>query len=183
VRPRRVLVIATLATVIALVAVASASAASLDPRGLVLRRDDFSRAGWIPSGRNGYRSADQAAQGAPPGTAARFVRYGFRRGYDASFGTTTALVGSTAYVFATTAGAKRAFGIYREAPPAGTKKIPFGRVGDASLGFRSIARPRLTAVVWLNGPVLSIVLTGGLTDRDTLALAKTQSRRVVAAVE
>lgn len=181
-RRRHALVIATLATVIAVVAVSVASAATLDPRALVLRRDDFAGVGWIPSGRNGYRSADQAAQGAPPGTAARFSRYGFRRGYDASFGTTTALVGSTAYVFATAAGAKQAFGIYREAPPAGTRKIAFARVGDASLGFRSTARPRLTAVVWSNGPVLSIVLTGGLTDRDTLALAKAQSRRVVAAI-
>jgi hypothetical protein len=167
---------------VVLVAAASAHAAGLDPAKLVLGRGDLPGPGWIPSGRNGYRSASQAAQGAPPGTAARLVRYGFRRGYDASYGTTSALVGSTAYVFATTAGAKRAFGIYREAPPAGTKKIPFGRVGDASLGFRSKARPRLTAVVWLKGPVLSIVLTGGLTDRDTLALAKTQNSRVVAAV-
>ncbi len=168
--------------VVALVAAVSASAVVLDPRGLVLRRGDLAGVGWVPSGNNGYRTADQAAQGAPPGTAARFAKYGFVRGYDATYGAKAALVGSTAYVFATPAGAKRAFGIYIVAPPAGTKPIPFARVGDASRGFRSIARPRFTAVVWVNGRVLSLVLTGGLIDKDTLALARTQSRRVARAV-
>jgi hypothetical protein len=169
-------------SVVALIAVATASAASLDPRVLVLQRGDLAGDGWIPSANNGYRTAGQAAQGAPPGTSARFVKYGFRRGYDATFGAPTALVGSTAYVFATAAGAKRALGIYRETAPAGTKPIAFARVGEESLGFRAIKKPRLTALVWRNGPVLSILFTGGLYDRDTLAIAKTQSRRVAAAV-
>jgi hypothetical protein len=97
------------------------------------------------------------------------------------YGSQSALVGSSAYVFAAAAGAKRAFAIYRQTPPAGTKPIAFARVGDASLAFRSTARPRFTALVWRNGRVVSIVLTGGLYDKDTLRLARTQSRRVAAA--
>jgi hypothetical protein len=177
-RVRRTLTCLTLA---ALIAVAAASAASLDPRALVLQRGDLIGA-WIPSANNGYRTADQAAQGAPPGTAARLLKYGFRRGYDASYGARAALVGSTVYVFGTPSGAKRALGIYRETAPAGTKPIAFARVGEASLGFRSTGRPKFTALVWVNGRVLSILLTAGLLDKDILTFAKTQSRRVAAAV-
>jgi hypothetical protein len=167
---------------VVLVAAATAQAAALDPALLVFGRGDLPGPGWIPSANNGYRTADQAAQGAPPGTAACFIKYGFVRGYDASYATKSALVGSTAYVFSTRLGAKRALGIYRETPPVGTKPITFARVGDASIGFRSIRKPRFTAVVWLNGRVLSLVLTGGLTDKDTLSVATTQSRRVVTAL-
>ena len=170
------------ALVAALVAAVAAPAATLDPKSLVLRRDDLAGVGWIPSADNGYRTAAQAAQSAPPGTSARLARYGYRRGYDARFGSPSALVGSAAYVFATPAGAKDAFAIYRGTPPAGTKPIPLAGVGDASLAFRSTSRPRLTAVVWRNGRVVSIVLTGGLYDEDTVQLARTQSRRVIRAL-
>ena len=143
---------------------------------------DLTGGGWIASADNGYRTAAQAAQSAPAGTAARLSRFGYRRGYDARYGSPSALVGSSAYVFATPAGAKQAFAIYRKTPPAGTEPITFARVGNASLAFRSTARPRLTAVVWRNGRVVSIVLTGGLFDEDTLRFALKQSRRVTAAI-
>ena len=166
---------------LALVVVTASQAATPDPAALVLRRGDLRGVGWIPSTNTGYRTVDQAAQGAPPGTAARFAKAGYLAGYDASWGVRAALVGSTAYVFKTAAGAKRAFKVYRETPPAGTGRIPFTPVGDASLAFRSRRVPKFTAIVWLDGRVLSIVLTGGLQDNAIRELVRIQNARVAAA--
>ena len=163
---------------VALVLVAAAHAAALDPAELVLRRGDLRGLGWIPSTNNGYRTVDQAAQGAPPGTAARFARAGYVRGYDASWGARSAIVGSTAYVFKTAAGAKSAFQVYRETAPLGTHRIKFKAVGDASLAFRSKKAPKFTAVVWRNGRVLSLILTAGLLDNAILEFVRIQNARV-----
>lgn len=166
----------------ALAVVSAAQAATLDPSSLVLRRGDLQGVGWQPSANNGYRTVDQAAQGGPPGTAARFVKAGYVRGYDVTWGARSVLVGSTAYVFKTVKGAKNAFQVYRESGPPGTKRIAFKSFGDASLAFRSKQSPKFTAVVWRNGRVLSIVLSGGLPDYATLELVRIQSARVAGAV-
>ena len=167
---------------VALVVVSAAQAAALDPAKLVLRRGDIPGNGWTFSQGSGYRTVAQAAQGAPAGTAARFEAAGFQRGYDISWGAKDAFVGSTAYVFGTVAGAKRAFQVYRETAPRGTKRIRFTSVGDASLAFRSKQSSRYTALVWLNGRVLSILLTGGLEDKGTLGLARIQAARTAKAI-
>jgi hypothetical protein len=175
---RRLLVVICL---LALVVVTAAEAATPDPARLVLRRGDLRGLGWVPSANNGYRTADQAAQGAPPGTAARFANAGFVRGYDASWGARAAVVGSTAYVFKTPTGARRALQVYRESAPPGTRRIAFKGVGNASLAFRSLQAPTFTAIVWRNGRVLSIVLTGGMADNAIRELVRIQGARVAAA--
>lgn len=167
---------------IALVVVSAAQAAVLDPAKLVLRRGDIPGDGWTFSQGSGYRTAAQAAQGAPAGTAARFTKAGFQRGYDISWAAQDAFVGSSAYLFRTAAGAKRAFEVYRESAPQGTKRIPFKSVGDASLAFRSKQSSKYTALVWLNGRALSILLTGGLEDKGTLGLARIQAARTARAI-
>lgn len=167
---------------VSLVVVSAAQAAALDPARLVLRRGEIPGDGWTFSPGSGYRTVAQAAQGAPAGTAARFRAAGFQRGYDISWGAKDAFVGSTAYVFATATGAKRAFQVYRETAPQGTKRIPFKSVGDASLAFRSKQSGKYTAIVWLNGRVLSILLTGGLEDKGTLGLARIQAARAAKAI-
>lgn len=166
-------------SVVSLVAVSGVLAATtLDPAQLSLRRGDLRGVGWVPSASNGYRTADQAAQGAPPGTAARLAKAGFVRGYDASWGAKAALVGSTAYVFRTSAGAREAFKVYRDTTPPGTRRIRFTAVGDASLAYRSTRAPRFTGIVWRNGRVLSIILTGGLADNAIDELVRIQAARV-----
>ncbi|MFN8223157.1 MAG: hypothetical protein U0R50_07960 [Gaiellales bacterium] len=168
---------------IALGVVSAAHAAALDPSHLVLRRGDLRGVGWVPSANTGYRTAGQAAEGGPPGTAARLAKAGFVRGYDASWGAEAALVGSSAYVFRTVAGARKGFAVFHESQPPGTKRLAFARVGEESVAYRSRKAPRFTGVVWRNGRVVSVVLTGGLADNAILELVRIQKARVLAALD
>jgi hypothetical protein len=175
---RRFLVVLALASL----AAAPVSAATPNPKGLVLQKAD------VPSG---YKLDDTQLLGNPgPGATASFrdlvKRSGRITGYYAHYLAGSKEITSVAELFRRPAGAKIYLSWYeRRLKLQGERTRARVALGDAGWVYRVHSTTNSTFVLWRDGRVVSSVLTHAMPLHRPLAvsLAQKQDRRATAALE
>jgi hypothetical protein len=167
---------------VAAVAAVSASAATPNPKGLVLQRADVPR---------GYKLDDtqllgNPGQGATPAFRDLVKRSGRVTGYYAHYLSGSKEITSVAELFRSPAGAKIYLAWYeRRLRLQGERTRSRLSLGEAGWVYRVHSTPNSTFVLWRDGRVVSSVLTHAMPDHRTLAvsLARKQDRRATSALE
>ena len=172
---------------LAAVGVVAAPAAAVDvaPRALVLRSADVP-AGWaLDREETGLRTNRDEA-GTDKKSRALIARLGRVTGYQAEWrrGAMDSIV-SRADVFRSTNGARMYLDIaadsLRSSGIKGLRRSP-ARLGDLGYAFGGGPNGTVAWVVWRSGPVAGTVVGWGVPLDTTLALARTQQRRIAAAL-
>lgn len=180
---RRLVLVALL---VALAVAAGASGAAVDPATLVLRLSDVPAAYRLNDRESGVRTVAQDSADYP-GLKAKYRSWGHLAGYQIRFDRGDDSIVSRADVFRDRAGSRRMLAWYvaqaqRERTPI-RLRLETLALGDeaATLSFGG-GGIRFTVAVWRYRRVVSIVGGAGLTRARVLGLARTQQRRVAAAL-
>ena len=166
--------------------VASAGAATVDPGSLVLRSSDLPR-GFVQDSETGVRTNADLA-----GSDRRHWRQiakmgrvtGYRASWDRQRGQDSIV--SSADLFRGEAGARQMFDLYAaELNRSGIKGLTRRAValGDRGAIFDGGASSELAFVGWRHGRVFGYVAGWGVRSDDVLRLARSQERRIAAALD
>lgn len=165
--------------------VQSAGATTVAPRSLVLRQSDVPASYRLNRDKSGRRTVAQDSVGYP-GLRTKFVSWGRLGGYQNQFDKGDDSIASRADVFHDRSGARQMLAWFvGEMQRQGVlhlhgSKVPLGDEGvEYSFAGGDL---RFTIVLWRYRRVFSIVGAGGLERARALGLARTQQRRVAAAL-
>ena len=173
------------AAVIVPCALAGATAAP-DPKAMVVHAGDLPR-GFVQQPHAGYVTTARA-QATEARRGEDFAELGRATGYEESFVGSTqggqVMVASTATVFKTRDGARRALAfIVRDgADPNRFVTMTSTRLGDESHLYQVLGVAFTYLIAWRTGNVLSTVEVGGAQAADAVRLGHTQQRRVATAI-
>jgi hypothetical protein len=163
-----------------------ASAAEADPSLLVLREADVPAGFKLDPDQTGVLSNASQAKGAEAAERALLRRSGRTTGYESDFDLRDTKIKSRADVFRKAQGAKlvlnaaaRAFDI---SGVQGMRRTPV-RIGDEGWVYGGPSRSStVNFVVWRYDRVYAGVAVWGVTKARTIAMARTQQRRIAAAL-
>ena len=162
----------------------AASAATVDPQSLVLRKADLPRGFQVDRGQTGVRTNELEARDYPE-LRAKLVRWGRVTGYQAEFDRGSATISSRADVFRTAGGARLLLSFFDTEVRSGgvlvLRRAPTDVGVDGSV-YSASAPVAFTLVVWRHGRVFAGVMGQGVTQERTIALARVQQRRIAAAL-
>lgn len=176
----------SLAFAVVVAVLAAPASAALDPGVLVLRQADVPAGFRFDEGDSGVSSNARRAKDSPEFRPV-MVRSGRLTGYEAVFANTrsSAAIESLADVFRAPEGARMVLLWFdrevRRASPAPLKRTATG-IGAQGWVYRGSKPLRFTLVAWREGPVFGAVFGIGVSTDTTLALARTQERRIAAAL-
>ena len=174
-----------LALLVAAVLVQSANARTVDPARLVLKQSDVPASYERDAKQSGRRTVAADAAGYPA-LAAKYETWGRVAGYQVRFAKGEDAIVSRADVFRRGAGARKMYEWYlaQENRPTQVRMrhAPVALGDEGVLYSLTLGRDSLALVIWRDGRVLSIVGGSGIVRTRVLALARTQQRRVVAAL-
>jgi len=180
---RRLLLFALL---IALVLSAAANGAAVDPATLVLRQSDVPATYRLNDRESGARTIAQDSADYP-GLKAKYRSWGHLAGYQIRFDRGDDSIVSRADVFRGRAGSRQMLAWY--VAQAQSQKTPIRlRLATLALGDEAVTLSfgggglHFALAVWRYGRTVSIVGGAGLARARVLALARTQQRRVAAAL-
>jgi hypothetical protein len=178
---RWLIVVAALAAAFA----AAAGAAKLDPAALVLRQGDLPAGYRLDRAESGLRTNEIEGREHPE-LRAKFRAWGRVTGYQAAFEHGDAMVGSRADVFRSRVGPSNFLEWFvqelRKSTQLALQPVKAG-LGDESLVYRwKLGGDNYTVVVWRFRGVFALVGAERMTRDRVLALARTQHRRIVAAL-
>jgi hypothetical protein len=161
-----------------------ASAAEVDPRALVLRPADVPAGFRLDREDSGVRSNELEAKEYPE-TRAFFTRWRRVTGYQASYERRAAKIEARSDVFRTGAGAQALLDWvdreWRKAGISGQKRAAIG-IGTGGRIYWSGGSVKQTLVLWRHGRVFSGLNALSISRSQTLVLARTQERRITAAL-
>jgi len=164
-----------------------ASAAQVDPAGLVLRQADVPAGFLLDPEESGPRSNAVEVKEYPEIRAV--VRWGRVTGYQSAYARRTRSLGtieSRVDLFDGANGAHKLLGLVdrelRKSGYAGQKRAAVNVGSEGWVHWASGSGLDLSVVVWRQGRVFAGVMGLGLTKARTLALARFQQRRIVAGV-
>ena len=163
-----------------------ASAAEADPSLLVLREADVPAGFKLDPDQTGVLSNASQAKGAEATERALLRRSGRTTGYESDFDLRDTKIKSRADVFRKPQGAKlvlnaaaRAFAV---SGVQGMRRTPL-RIGDEGWVYGGPSRSStVNFVVWRYDRVYAGVAVWGVTKARTIAMARTQQRRIAAAL-
>jgi hypothetical protein len=174
------LVLAILALTLAL----PASAAQVDPRALVLGPADVPSGFRLDREDSGVRSNELEVKEFPE-TRSFLARWKRVTGYQASYRRQIARIEARADLFRTSGGARAllewADREWRKSGISGHKRSVIGIGAEGSVYWHG-GRLQQTLVLWRHGRVFSGVYALGIPRAKTLALARTQQRRIASAL-
>jgi len=171
--------------VTAAILASSASAADIAPGRLVLRQSDVPVGFKLDRDNSGVRTNAREGEGDPE-FRALIARAGRITGYETQFDSRSDAIGSRADVFVTARGASTFLDwfddVFRREAGGRVDRRRAG-IGHESWVWRAPVPPSgsFTFVAWRYGRVFGGVITG-LSRERTLALARTQHRRIVTAL-
>lgn len=182
-----------IAFAVVLVAVLAAPAsATVDPGTLVVRQQDVPAGFDLVEGQSGVRSNARRTKEFPPALRTSLGRFGRLTGYQALYvrARPEATIASSVDVFRATDGVKRFIAWYlREASAAnsGSVKPKPMSIGDqgwlTKTSFkRGSTRAKVAGVTWRHGRVLAAVIGLDVPSETVIRLARTQQRRIAAAL-
>jgi hypothetical protein len=165
-------------------ALPATAAAQVDPSELVLRQADVPAGFRLDRDDTGVRT-NEAEAGDEPRFRALFRRWGRVTGYEAEFDRASAAISSRADLFGSPAGAAALLSFWdreiRKERPSGFRRRSIG-LGEGGFVYRGRSQRPFVAVVWRHGRVFGGVAVFGLPETVALRLARTQARRIVAAL-
>jgi hypothetical protein len=183
--PQTVRRLALLGILCAAVLVQSAGATTVAPRSLVLRQSDVPASYRLNPDKSGRRTVAQDSVGYP-GLRTKFVSWGRLGGYQNQFDKGDDSIASRADVFHDRSGARQMLAWFvGEMQRQGVLQLRGSKVplGDEGVEYSFTGGDlRFTIVLWRYRRVFSIVGAGGLERARALGLARTQQRRVAAAL-
>lgn len=176
-------VLAAAATALALAV--PAAAARIDPATLVLSQADVPAGFRLDREGSGIRSnATEARNDRRLG--AQFRRWGRVTGYEAEFDRADATISCRADLFATARGAREMFELFeREVAKSGILGLERTRIGLGAGGwvYGGGSAAAFVLVAWRDGRVFAGIAATGVSRKQTIALARTQQRRIAAALK
>ena len=168
---------------LAVVLVASASAASVDPKRLVFPASSVPTGFRVDPSQTGLRSTERYAR-AYPQARLYFSRWNRVVGYQARFLRGSSTLETRSEVFRTAAGARQMLAWIdletRKAGFSGQRRAPLS-IGSG--GWIHWVGDSYTVVIWRQGRVFAGVRAAGVYRSRTIGLARAQARRIAAELD
>jgi hypothetical protein len=171
--------------VVALVVSSAVLAAGIDPAKLVLRQSEVPSVYCLNREKSGMRTLARDAREFPE-LRVKYQTWGHLAGYQVQFDHVNDTISSRVDVFRGQRGAQGMFGWFvQEADRQSQLHLrPWPlRLGDeGKIYWWKFQDEEFTIVLWRSGRAFSLVGGGGIAKRRVVSLARTQQRRVAAAL-
>lgn len=174
----RVAFLAVLVACVVVLPASAASAASIEPRNLVVAASDVPAGFRVDPGETGVRTNERDAREVPEARD-RFARWERLIGYQSMYRRGSSRIESRSDVFRAVAGAGRMLSwVDLEARKAGIRGQRRASLSIGSGGFVHWVGGGYTFIVWRQGRVFTGVFAEGISRARTIALARAQARRI-----
>ena len=174
-----------LASIVVLLLALPASAGEVDPRTLALRQADVPAGYRLDPDGSGPRTNESEAK-SDRRLAGLFRRWGRITGYETEYDRQEATITSRADLYRSSEGARLVMAWFvAEAKKSGIKGLRRSPARIGAEGWLYGAKPASSAfnlVVWRHDRVFAGVVSLGVAQAPTLALARVQQRRIAAAL-
>jgi len=169
--------------VVVTAALATAATGAVDPKSLVIRPAEVPRGFRLDAAETGVRTNEDEIRG--PKLTALYEGWGRVTGYQAEFRRQQDIIGARVDVFRDARGASRLLAwIDADMSKAGMRGLRRIRLqlGDRAWLYRGKSPSDFSFVIWREGRLCAAVIGWGVSERQTLRLARLQQRRIEAAL-